>query len=108
MAQLPTRMSPESLPKFYAIAARIRAEYAKPSLTLLCMFIDGYMFRQYEIYGDTNTYENNLSFQEYVQSYYNVSRTTDSSCMLILKNSSNEKEAFYKYFELFDQYKAHR
>jgi len=78
----------------------------KPSLTLLCTFIDGYMYRQYEIYGDDHS-DYKVSFQEYVQNYYNVSRTTDSCCMLILKNSLNEKDAFYKYFELYDLYKAH-
>ena len=86
----------------------------KPSLTLLAAFMNGYMIRQSEIYGGDETDETNEEywrFQKFVQDYHGITRIhpdipiTEGSNTIICNNCSNEEEAFYKFFEIRDQFR---
>ena len=83
----------------------------KPSLALLAAFMNGYMIREYEIYGGDQTNEEYWRFQKFVQDYYGITNIhpdipiTEGSNTIICENCSNEEEAFYKFFEIRDQFK---
>jgi len=76
----------------------------KPSLSLLFSFMCGYMIRQYEIFGDEQTSNLSKNFLRYIQDYYEISETSKNWCTIICENCSNEEEAFYKYYELWDEF----
>ena len=82
----------------------------RPSLSLLMAFIGGYSFRQYEITGSGQSYEDFEYFQNYVKAYLGLplpaAHTGKSAISLILEHCLNDEEkAFYKYFEILDSFK---
>ena len=76
----------------------------KPSLSLLNAFMLGYMLRHNEVSGTIESIKTEKSFYEYVKNYYAVSETTKGLCSIICENCLNDEEAFYKFFELWDEF----
>ena len=74
----------------------------KKSLTLLKVYIDGYIDRQFEI---NNTYATSKfwHFSEYVQKYYKIKFNRNWE-KIINFFTTNDEEAFDKFFELLDEY----
>jgi hypothetical protein len=79
----------------------------KPSLSLLRAFTSGYSFRGYELYGNSKNYCYDNSFNEYIENYYNLPKGVKDASTMICENCSSEEEAFYKYFELLEEFENH-
>lgn len=78
----------------------------KLSLERLTAFIDGYNERQYEIDGNS-TCECLNGFQDYIQNLFDI-HTTNRWSEIISFISLNEEAAFYKFYELLDEFLQER
>jgi len=76
----------------------------KPTLIGLNHFIHGYSTKEYEIGEDNSSFIDINDFQKYVENLYGIEATAKGSFMLIQEDSKNDKEAFYKYFEILEDY----
>jgi len=77
----------------------------KSSLFILDHFIGGYSGKEYEIEGWSRTSTLCLrKFQKFIEGIYNLPATTKGVCRIIAENTTNDEEAFYKFFELLEKY----
>ena len=86
----------------------------KPSLHALWHFMNGYAMRDYELTGSSDhTIEcSKLScphgFNMFVHRHFNRPYSTMCAEHLILTQINCDDEAFYKFFELLDEYLKHQ
>ncbi|MBD2344855.1 hypothetical protein [Anabaena subtropica] len=74
------------------------------SITRLNMLLVGYSQARMELGLPRTKQEKNFdNFQEWVQNKFNIN-TSQSWDSIILANSTDEKDAFYKFFQLFEQF----
>jgi hypothetical protein len=74
------------------------------SITRLNMLLIGYSQARMELGLPRTEQEKNFDdFQEWIQSKFNIN-TSQGWDSIILSNSTNEKDAFYKFFQLFEQF----
>lgn len=77
----------------------------EPSLTRLRYLIDGYMICSFKYHNEVNFLGN---FQEFVEKRYfnDISVYCNHWSDIILFCTATERDAFYTFFELLDEYKA--
>jgi hypothetical protein len=74
------------------------------SITRLNMLLVGYSQARMELGLPRTEQEKNFdNFQEWIQSKFNI-KSSQSWDSIILSNSTDEKDAFYKFFQLFEQF----
>ncbi|ABA20706.1 hypothetical protein Ava_1082 [Trichormus variabilis ATCC 29413] len=74
------------------------------SITRLNMLLVGYSQARMELGLPRTKQEKNFdNFQEWIQIKFNIN-TSQSWDSIILANSTDEKDAFYKFFQLFEQF----
>lgn len=74
------------------------------SITRLNMLLVGYSQARMELGLPRTEQEKNFdNFQEWIQDKFNIN-SSQSWESIILSNSTNEKDAFYKFFQLFEQF----
>ena len=77
------------------------------SITRLNMLLVGYSQARMELGLPRTAQEQEFDqFQEWIQNKYNISESQGWDSIILL-NSIDEKEAFYKFFQLFDEF-SHR
>jgi len=74
------------------------------SLKALWHFTNGYSAKEYEIGDSCKTAVCLRDFARYVNNVYELHLTTKSVYRIISENTQNDEEAFYKFFELLDEY----
>ena len=83
------------------IRARPKIYLGRTSLELLSAFISGCVCYHNEC---TNEYLDFFQgFQKYIQNRYKIS-TSQGWASIIIFFSENDEEAFYKFYELFEEY----
>lgn len=74
------------------------------SITRLNMLLVGYSQARMELELPRTVQEQEFDqFQEWIQHKYNISDSKGWDSIILL-NSTDEKEAFYKFFQLFDEF----
>lgn len=88
--------------KIQDIRVKPQLHLAKATFPLLKAFIDGYAIREYELNGDAECVILD-DFQTFVEEHYQEKLALNWAS-IIQKHSESDKEAFSKFFELFDEY----
>ena len=79
----------------------------KPTLSGLSYLITGYALKEYELGECKNTLIEFSDFNRYVASFYGLSEhisMSKDSFTLIEENSEDDSKAFFKFFEILDEY----
>ncbi|AFY48162.1 hypothetical protein Nos7524_2319 [Nostoc sp. PCC 7524] len=93
---------------FYHLLERIKQRpgmyIGQCSITRLNMLLVGYSQARMELGLPRTEQEKNFdNFQKWIQSKFNI-KSSQSWDSIILSTSTDEKDAFYKFFQLFEQF----
>lgn len=93
---------------FYHLLERIKQRpgmyIGQCSITRLNMLLVGYSQARMELGLPRTEQEKNFDkFQEWIESKYNITASLGWDSIILL-NSNDEKDAFYKFFQLFEQF----